>query len=73
MLIISRIYFFIGAASISLHRCSLTIQEGPLPHSDSTPSLAFGWVTDAERSFDIVPVSQSFVSYYSYLLDPFTQ
>lgn len=39
----------------------------PLPHSDSTPSLAFGLVTDAERSFDIVPVSQSFVGYRSYL------
>lgn len=44
----------------------------PLPHSDSTPSLAFGLVTDAERSFDIVPVSQSFVAYRSYLFNPFT-
>lgn len=40
----------------------------PLPHRDSPPSLAFGWVTDAERSFDIVPVSQRFVHYHSYHL-----
>lgn len=44
----------------------------PLPHSDSTPSLAFGLVTDAERSFDIVPVSQSVVAYLSHLFNPFT-
>lgn len=68
------IFLFIGAlgVSISLHQCSLTIQDDALPHSDSTPSLAFGLVTDAERSFDIVPVSQSFGGYRSYLFNPFT-
>lgn len=44
----------------------------PLPHSDSTPSLAFGLVTDAERSFDIVPVSQRFVGYLSFKIYLFT-
>lgn len=52
------------------------LRRRPLPHCDSPPSLAFGWGTDAERSFDIVPVTQSFVCYlfclcgtiHSYLL-----
>lgn len=47
-------------------------QMMPLPHCDSTPSLAFGLVTDAERSFDIVPVSQRFVGYRSDLFQPLT-
>lgn len=40
----------------------------PLPHDDSTSALAIGLVTDAERSVDIVPVSQTYVCYHFCLL-----
>ena len=39
--------------------CPLTVAEAPPPPRDSLPSLAFGGITQAERSFDIVPVSHS--------------
>lgn len=66
------IFSLCGAASISLHQCPLTIQEEAPPPQWLTPISCVGWVTDAERSFDIVPVSQSFVRYHFSLLDPFT-
>lgn len=40
----------------------------PLPHNDSNSSLTIGLVTEAERSFDIAEVSQSYVCYHFYLL-----
>lgn len=40
----------------------------PLPQDDSTSSLAIGLVIDAERSVDIVPVSQTYVCYQFCLL-----
>lgn len=44
----------------------------PLPHNDSTSSLAIALVTDAERSFDIVPVSQAYVCYHFCLLHTYS-
>lgn len=53
-------------------RCTLGVlwpfSGVPLPHGDSNSSLAIGLVTEAERSFDIAPVSQIYVCYHFRLL-----
>lgn len=49
-------------------RCTLGVlwpfSGVPLPHNDSNSSLAIGLVAEAERSFDIAPVSQTYVCYH---------
>lgn len=49
-------------------RCTLGVlwpfSGVPLPHNNSNSSLAIGLVAEAERSFDIAPVSQTYVCYH---------